>query len=218
MVASRNAGQQYEDDIRSILRDRGLLPNELGQNDAGFIHRDKTYFLEVKNCRAPDFGQRRILWTQDRGWFWAKQDDISALFDALGILERIDKTLIPRRYSKEKHQITVADRRYNQERFEESNIVIDNIDVLQKYYVSKGSDYIQVEGSGFYYFTSDAANLGVPQFNPSLRLRLRAKTQHSSPPYAYSFFAVIQIIKDTLDISPYDIESVVGLFPSIERE
>lgn len=216
MTPSWNTGQQYEDDIRCILRDRNLLPDDLGQNDAGFIAKDGTYYIEIKNRNAPDFGQRRILWDTDGGWHWAKQDDISALFDTLGVLERIDKTLIPRRYSMDKDQITIADRRFNQQRFEESNIVIDDLDLLRNYYTNKGCDYIQIEDKGFYYFVNDPADLGVPQFNPNLRLRLRAKTHHSNPPSAYSFFAVIQIVKRTLNRSPFDLEEITGPFPKIK--
>jgi hypothetical protein len=216
MIPNWNAGQQYEEDIRSILRDRGLLPTELGQHDAGFIHGGNNYFIEIKNINAPDFGQRRILWNEEQKWHWAKEDAMSSLFDSLGVLKRIDNTLVPKRYSVPKNLITVADRRFNQQRFEESNIIIDDLSLLHEYYSLKGCDYIQIEGSGFYYFGSDTARLGVPQFNANLRLRLRAKTHHSSPPSAYSFFVVIQIIKDTLETSPYDLEGIVGVFPNIK--
>lgn len=215
MSPNWNAGQQYEKDIRTILFERGLLPENLENHDAGFRHNGKDYFIEVKNINAPDFGQRRILWSEDTGWHWAKNDEIAELFDALKVLERIDRTLIPKRYSLPTNEITVADRRFNQERFEQSNIIIDDVSLLHNYYSNKQCHYIQIEGKGFYFLDKDIAKLKLPQFCPNLRLRLRAKTHHSIPPSNYSFFAVIQIVESSIIPSKYDLEEEVGMFPRI---
>ena len=63
-----NLGQQYEKEILSLLRKRNLLPEDLHGNDAGFIHKGNVYYLEVKNLLAPDFGQKGLVWSQDKGW------------------------------------------------------------------------------------------------------------------------------------------------------
>ncbi|NQT34500.1 hypothetical protein HQ587_04855 [bacterium] len=215
MTPNLNAGQRYEAMIRSILENRNLLPQDLHGNDAGFIHRGQDYYIEIKNRTAPDFGQKRILWDEQNGWHWAIVDSVTDLFDELNLLDRIVKTFIPRRYSKDTNQITIADRRYNQERFEQNNILIDDIEVLYDYYARKECYYIQIENKGFYYLLEDRANLGVPHFRPQLKLRLRAKTHHSDPPYQYSFFAVIQAIRSSIDRSTFDLEEKVGSFPNI---
>jgi hypothetical protein len=215
MTPNLNAGQLYEAKIRSLLDKQNLLPQNLHENDAGFIHCGQDYYIEIKNKTAPDFGQKRILWDKQNKWHWSIVDSVTDLFDELNMLERISKTFIPRRYSKETDQITIADRRYNQERFEQNNILIDDIEILYDYYARKECYYIQVEKKGFYYLISDRANLGVPQFRPQLRLRLRAKTHHSNPPYQYSFFAVIQAIRNTIHQSTFDLEGNMGMFPNI---
>ena len=69
MCPRMNKGMVYEVKIRDILDNKGLLPNDLGGNDVGFIHNGKDHYVEVKNASAPDFGQKRIRWvkwTQDQ--------------------------------------------------------------------------------------------------------------------------------------------------------
>jgi len=58
----RNRGQIYEDHIKSLLKERNLLPDSLHENDAGFIHNGVVYYVEIKNQNAPDFGQKGLIW------------------------------------------------------------------------------------------------------------------------------------------------------------
>lgn len=205
---------KYELKIRDILANKGLLPNDLKGNDVGFTHNGKEYYVEVKNADAPDFGQKRIRWSQDKGWYWAIEDEVTALYDKYNILDEINPKYIPRRHSKENHNITLEDKIYNQRHFEKSGIVFEDPSIIYEYYARKECHYIQIENMGFYYFSKDLAKLGVPQIKPIVTVRLRAKTHHSTPVYAYSFFAVIQI-KRNIEKSPYDLEEKAGVFPDI---
>lgn len=214
MCAVVNKGMEYENKIRNILISKGLLPGDLEGNDVGFKHQGRDYFVEVKNTSAPDFGQKRVRWTQGRGWYWAKEDAVTELYDKYDILDEINPKFIPRRHSKPQGRIAYKDKIYNQKRFEKGGITFQDSRILYDYYARKNCHYIQIENLGFYHLGTDPANLGVPQFGPVLKLRFRAKTHYSHPTYAYSFFVVIQT-KGKVEKSSFDLEDKVGAFPNI---
>jgi hypothetical protein len=219
-VAS-NLGQLYEQKIRGLLRAKSVLPlileTNLGNNDAGFVNNGVSYFVEVKNRTAPDFGQKGLIWEKSsRKWEWREQDVVSKLYDQFGAKKHIDKNFIPRRYTVEPlHRITLADKKYDQKSFEKRGILLTNLNLLYKFYARKSCYYIQIENKGIYYLQRDIANLNVPRFVPELYLRLRAKTHHSNPTYAYSFFAVMTARTPAMHPSPFDLEERAGKFPAI---
>lgn len=214
-----NKGQIYEQNIQQIFRRRNLLPNNLEGNDAGFIHRGDTYFVEVKNKDAPDFGQKGLIWDRiTKIWNWRKQDVVTQLYDNFGLRNHIDRNFTPRRYMIEpKEKISLDDKVFYQKNFETSGIPLQNLQILYEFYARKKCFYIQVEGKGLFHLKADAADLGVPKFNIPLTLRLRAKTHHSNPVYKYSFFAVIQANTNNLIPSKFDLEGKVGQFPAITK-
>ena len=219
-----NLGQLYEKKIKDLLRAKSLLPlhleTNLEGNDAGFMHKGVSYFVEVKNRTAPDFGQKGLKWEKSsRKWNWRIQDVITDFYDELGVIKHIDKKFIPKRHSVEPlHKLTLMDKRFDQQNFEDggSERRLD-INVLYEFYARKRCYYIQIEGKGFYYLQQDIANLKVPPFRPELTLRLRAKTHSSSPTYNYSFFAVIQAKTSTILPSSFDLEEKVEEFPPITQ-
>lgn len=212
-----NQGHRYEEKIKTLLRKQGLLPVDLGGNDAGFIHQGAAYFVEVKNRTAPDFGQKGLIWSQAGGWEWRVKDVVTDLYDTLGVKKLIDKNFIPNRYAKPTASLTLHDKQYDQTHFEKSGIRLSNLNCLYAYYARKRCFYIQVEGLGMYYLQQDLAELKVSQFAPQLTLRLRAKTHHSNPVHHYSFFAVIQPDPVTTAKSSHDLEGKVAPFPAITK-
>lgn len=214
-MSNYNRGQKYEQRVLDKLRVKGLLPDNLFGNDAGFIHDGKEYFLEVKNATAPDFGQKGLKWDRLNGWTWRKPDRITELYDAMNIIGYINPNFIPRRYDVPQDMLTELDRQYDQKMFEISNIPIDDVGLLYEYYARNDCYYIQVENKGFYYLKEDIASLDVPKFTPEISLRLRAKTHHSYPIHQYSFFAVIRLQSRSYKNSPFDIDEKVGCFPNI---
>jgi len=211
-----NKGQLYEKSIREILENRNLLPKQLNNNDAGAIYQRVTYYIEVKNKTAPDFGQKGLEWSFGGGWKWREEDDVSTLFDNLGVIGMIDKTFEPRRYTKPKEELSILDRKLDRQEFEQRDIPLANSEViLYEFYARKQCYYIQIEGKGFFYMKQDIANLKVPRFKPELTLRLRAKTHHSYPVHSYSFFAVLQANTRGMLMSNYDLEEKVGTFPFV---
>lgn len=215
----KNLGQQYEDYIKEILQKKNLLPLIPSYIDAGFIHKGATFYVEVKNNKAPDFGQKGLTWSQAKGWEWRERDVVSEMYDRMGVINQIDKTFVPKRYSVPQENLTAADRTFDQTKFEKSGIVLKDLNYLYEFYARKQCFYIQVEGKGFYFLQQDVAGLGVPQFKPELRLRLRAKTHHSFPIHNYSFFAVITAKRNTIYPSTFDLEDGEGKrkFPPIAQ-
>ncbi len=209
-----NDGQLYEKSIQKLLKKRNLLPVDLKNNDAGFIQNGIDYFVEVKNRRAPDFGQKKITWTVNAGWHWSEVDEITELYDDFGVLDLIDKKFEPRRYTVPFHKFKSLDKRFDQKQFEQSNIKLDNIEALYAFYARKNCYYIQIEDKGFYILGEDKAKLlnntpakPLVKLDAKPTLRLRAKTHHSIPNYDYSFFAVIQIKRSDILPSNFDLET-----------
>lgn len=213
-----NLGQKYEEKIKSLLRQRNLLPAILEGNDAGFIQKGVSYFVEVKNRTAPDFGQKGLIWDKNtEKWRWREDDVVSRLYDALGVISNIDPNFVPKRYTVEPlEKLTEKDKQDDRRGFEKRGIPLGNLNYLYEFYARKKCYYIQIEGKGVYFLKQDIANLNVPRFIPELTLRLRAKTHHSIPVHAYSFFAVIQARTRRIYPSPFDIEEKGGRkFPPI---
>jgi hypothetical protein len=92
-----------------------------------------------------------------------------------------------------------------------------NINSLYDFYGNKDCYYIQIGGYGFYHLKRDILCLGTPQFECQMKLRLRAKTIHSSPVYKYDLYAVLKVDKkQNPKKSCYDIEQKEGReFPPI---
>lgn len=214
-MPSWNLGQVYEKKIQDILESRGLLPDNLCRNDAGFKHNGMHFFVEVKNKTAPDFGQKKLTWSRQKGWEWSEKDIITDLYDKLGVMKYIDKNFVPRRYTVSAGSISMLDKKHDQTKFEKRGIQLSNPRYLYEFYARKNCYYIQIENKGLYHLKNDIANLVVPRFMPELTLRLRAKTHQSIPIYSYSFFAVIQAQTNRMAKSLYDLEEKVGAFPAI---
>lgn len=208
-----NKGLHYEGKIRDILIARRVLPLQLlgkltpTQNDAGFVHKGKEYFLEVKNETAPDYGAKQIIYDPKRKkWKWNTRDSMSDFFDKVGVLRQIPK-FVPRKYVKDDKALNDRDKRFDRNNFKQKiDLKLAGARVLHNYYARKNCFYIQIEGKGFYHLLDDRAGLGVPQFIPSVVLRLRAKTHSSTSIHSYSFRVVITTSRQTFGNSKYDIE------------
>ena len=219
----KNKGLEYERKIKDILLKRGNMPNHmLGKlietgNDAGFIHNEREYFLEIKNRTAPDYGAKKIVYDRGRKiWEWNEPDEMSELFDEIGVLKHI-KDFEPRKYVKSDNLLTQADKDFDRQSFEQTIDLAgaNGTALLHKYYARKNCYYIQIEGRGFYHLLDDRAGLNAPKFMPDVSLRLRAKPHSSFPVYNYSFRVVIVGARRSVMKSPYDLEDETR-FPLIK--
>lgn len=208
-----NRGLAYEAKVRDDLNRRGIMPQHLfgkctrDGNDAAFVYLGQDYFLEIKNKTAPDYGARKIIYDHPSGgiWKWNDADNITALLDAHSVLSNIP-VFEPRKYVKSDLALTKADRDFDRRQFAKTiDLGTAGAYLIHRYYADKRCAYIQVENKGFYHLLNDPAGLGVPQFIPSVAIRLRAKTHSSEPIRNYSFRAVIVGSMKSIIPSTYDI-------------
>lgn len=217
-----NKGLMYERKIKDILTRRNLLPLTLAakliqsENDAGFVHNGKEFFLELKNISAPDYGARQIDYNPaTNNWKWNKTNEMTLLFDRMGMLQKV-KTFVPRKFIKADNELTEADKAFDrtsfahkvaEDEFDLAALGMTGAQILHEYYAKKKCYYIQIEGKGFYYLLNDPAGLGVPQFLPQVVFRLRAKTHGSQRISNYSFRVVITASRGTIVNSGFDLEN-----------
>ena len=217
---ARNKGQDYEVYINDLLEKKNLFPlhlkNNLDGKDSAFKHRGVIYFLELKNNVAPDFGQKGLKWSETGGWEWTKRDEITDMYDLLGVIDKINKNFKPNLFTVSPTAFTAQHRIQDQKNFEKT-IDLDQKRYLHTYYARKNCYYIQVEDKGFYHLEQDIAKLGVPQFDPDLTLRLRAKVRSSLPVSNYAFWAVIRVKQRSIRKTEFDLEENGDKrFPPIE--
>lgn len=210
---ARNKGQNYEPHINKILEDKGFFPlhlrGHLEGRDSAFIHNGVIYYLELKNNAAPDFGQKALRWNHRDGWTWTTEDEVTKMYDDFKVRERIPKSFTPNLYTVSVKDFANSHRVADQRAFEQV-IPLEQKHYLHKFYARKQVHYIQVEDRGFYHLEQDVANLQVPQFDPDLTLRLRAKVRSSDSPNNYSFFAVIRVKSKSIRKTTFDIEEGFG--------
>ena len=213
-----NLGDQYENDIFEVCKKKKILKknSERGQassnSDLIFVHQNKEYNLEVKADLNADFGQKYLNWSIESGWQWSKPDEVTDFYDQFNVIGLINNKFVPRKYTLDNDQITEEDKIFDQRSFEKPNIECD-IKGLYKYYKSKNCFYLQLENYGFYHLDSDIANLDTAQFDGTVSLRLRCKTNHSIPIHKYSFLAVLKMKKKPT-ISKFNLEND-SKFPNI---
>ena len=215
----RNKGHDYEAKIDEIIKSKGLRVLDVGECDTGFIHKKVNFLVEVKAINAPDFGQKYLKWSEESGWEWTPKDEITEIYDDMGLLKLIDSGFKPNLYTiKPIHSITPAQRLEDQRAFKKDNIEVAGLDALYRYYARRNCFYIQIENKGFFYLEKDIAGLGVPQFRPILKLRMRAKTVSSIPTYNYRFLVVLNADKRSVPKSGFDLEEKEGRkFPNIVK-
>ena len=216
-----NKGDNYEQNIFDLLTSKGLIAIGSARGGAGsatdikFLYNFQEYNLEAKLDLEADYGQKMLKW--DNGiWSWCVDDAVTSFYTSVGVLDIVNaKNLIPNRYSIARDEITAQQKNQDQKAFEDK-VDID-INSLYDFYAGKNCYYIQIGGYGFYHLKQDILSLGTPQFDCKMKLRLRAKTIHSSPVYKYGFYAVLKVDKkEKPKKSCYDLEQKDGRkFPPI---
>ena len=194
-----NKGDAYEARIFKLLNRLGLSPFGYSRAGAGggtdclFIHQGQSYNLEVKKDLKADYGQRYLKWSENEGWSWCKDDEVSKFYTGIGILDLVERKKIrPNRYLLKKADITLEDKKADQKAFEDRTVTIGP-EAFLDYYAKKSVFYIQIgDGYGFYSLKDDPAKLNAPKFEGGFTLRLRCKTIHSRENYLYGFLAVLK--------------------------
>tara|TARA_B100001093_G_C26496803_1_gene871466 strand:- start:35 stop:757 length:723 start_codon:yes stop_codon:yes gene_type:complete len=228
------AGQKgfiYEAAIHNKLKNKGLVPlgfkpakSDPNKPDGKFIYNGEIYNLEVKLDMQTDFGQGTLDYTPD-GWVlggvqefkadgvtprdgYAAAEKMRELLRSIGTEEFANQKW---GFKKAPNKVNVPnDSNFTQamkdedyKNFPSRFKPIDKKSIWD-YYAVKSTYYIQIGGYGLYYMSANPANLPIPQFNVSARLRIRMKPSQSYPVYSYGFKTAILVqgkpMRSTMDL------------------
>ena len=204
------AGQRgflYERSIFNKLKSKGITPRgsePAGPNpnlpDATFIYEGQPYKLEVKLDLRADFGQGTLnyvdgVWTLG-GADTPEAEEMRRLLESVGTAEFANlewgKKGIPNKGTVETGNFTQEMVREDYTRFKDGFKIVNKRNIWD-YYAAKDTYYIQIGGYGLYYMSANPANLPIPQFNVTSRLRIRMKPSQSYPVYSYGFKTAILV-------------------------
>ena len=200
-------GFLYERSIFNKLKSKGITPRgsePAGPNpnlpDATFIYEGQPYKLEVKLDLRADFGQGTLnyvdgVWTLG-GADTPEAEEMRRLLESVGTAEFANlewgKKGIPNKGTVETGNFTQEMVREDYIRFKDGFKIVNKKNIWD-YYAAKDTYYIQIGGYGLYYMSANPANLPIPQFNVTSRLRIRMKPSQSYPVYSYGFKTAILV-------------------------
>ena len=204
------AGQRgflYERSIFNKLKSKGITPRgsePAGPNpnlpDATFIYEGQPYKLEVKLDLRADFGQGTLnyvdgVWTLG-GADTPEAEEMRRLLESVGTAEFANlewgKKGIPNKGTVETGNFTQEMVREDYIRFKDGFKIVNKRNIWD-YYAAKDTYYIQIGGYGLYYMAANPANLPIPRFDVTSRLRIRMKPSQSYPVYSYGFKTAILV-------------------------
>ena len=204
------AGQRgflYERSIFNKLKSKGITPRgsePAGPNpnlpDATFIYEGQPYKLEVKLDLRADFGQGTLnyvdgVWTLG-GADTPEAEEMRRLLESVGTAEFANlewgKKGIPNKGTVETGNFTQEMVREDYIRFKDGFKIVNKKNIWD-YYAAKDTYYIQIGGYGLYYMSANPANLPIPRFDVTSRLRIRMKPSQSYPVYSYGFKTAILV-------------------------
>ena len=213
-------GFLYEAAIHTKLKNKGLVPlgfqpakSDPNKPDGKFIYKGETYNLEVKLNMKVDFGQGTLDYTSE-GWVlggvqefkadgvtpragYAAAEKMRQLLRAIGTEEFANQKW---GYKKAPNKIKIPnDSNFTQKMKDEdyknypSRFKPIDKQSIWDYYAVKSTYYIQIGGYGLYYMAANPANLPIPRFDVTSRLRIRMKPSQSYPVYSYGFKTAILV-------------------------
>lgn len=230
-MAADNKGFLYESKINKLLKKykiqspgfqgAGADPNA---PDSEITIKGVKYKVEVKLDLKVDFGQGSLDYDlKKRKWILggAKTQSAEQMRDFLNSIkvpELVNKEWgvsgPPRKFTVPLDKFTPADVAHDYAKFKDRFVDV-KASAVAEYYASKKTYYIQIGKYGLFYMGKDVAKLGVPEFNPKLRLRIRLKRGGSTPIYNYRFSTALQAV--SLNKSDYDLESTEDLIAIAAR-
>ena len=234
------AGQQgflYEGRVFNRLKSKNLVPagvKPAGANpnapDAVFLYNNAPHNLEIKLDLATDFGQG----TLDYNGSWqlggvqeftkagkpiagfAAAEEMRNILNAVGAVQFANTSWgykgAPNKGTVANKDITEEMVREDYRRFTDKFLSVP-LSSLFNYYAAKNTYYIQIGGYGMYYMSGNPANLPVPKFNGSMKLRIRLKRGGSTPIYNYRFTTALQVVQKPTK-SKYDVDTNLDFLAS----
>lgn len=234
-------GRLYELKCNKKLLAEKLLPNPLAYYggsdntapDGEFIYKKQNYKVEYKLDMKADFGQATLDYDKKKKrWYVTGKKtreglEIQELMRGAGVEELINSRQgwkdfgIPNKFRVD-GKVTKQQAKEDYEAFSNKYVNIDK-SAVNKYYAKKDTYYIQIGDYGLYYMHKNPAGLDIPQFLPSLRVRMRLKAGGSglngADYWNYRFVCALQISNLSGIIkSKYDIERDVSFLISLKSK
>ena len=214
-LISENKGFAYEKELHKRLDSFTLAPHHFNPAGAGhgpdgmFMFRGREYGYEIKlSERSVDYGQVELRYRNGAWMFGGKNEEAKELYTGLGVLDFVYKHWgdkgAPRRETVSSKDMTFDDRKYDYAQYKDGFMKVPT-SFLHDHYARKGVFYIQIGKKGFYHLKNDIANIGTPQYNPSLKLRLRIKGRASKRTKGYGFLTALILDKGAVK-SKYDMD------------
>ena len=206
------AGQRgflYEGRVFNKLKSKNLIPVGItpagpdpSKPDAVFLYDKVAHNLEVKLDLATDFGQGTLEY-KDSAWNLGGANTPAAeeMRNILNAVGTVQFTNTSWGYQGAPNKGTVENKDFTEEmvledyrRFKDKFLSVP-LSSLFNYYAAKNTYYIQIGDYGMYYMAGNPANLPVPKFNGSMKLRIRLKRGSATPIYNYRFTTALQVVQ-----------------------
>lgn len=215
-----NKGIAYENKINNLLKEHKIQDenfhgagSDSNAPDAEIIIANGKYKVEVKLNLKVDFGQGSLDYDANVGkWTLGGSDTESAeqmrkFLTQIKVPELVNEAWgsfgQPKKFTVPLGLYQKSDVDHDYENFKNHFTDVPYNSVAD-YYNSKNTYYIQIGKFGFYFMGQDIGNIGVPEFKPELRLRVRIKRGRSKPIYNYRFTTALQA--KSLEQSTFDLE------------
>lgn len=219
-MAADNKGFLYESKINKLLKKYKIQsPSFQGAGadpnapDSEITIKGVKYKVEVKLDLKVDFGQGSLDYDLKKNkWILGGAKTESAeqmreFLSSIKVPEIVNKEWgaggPPRKFTVPLDKFKPSDVAHDYAKFKDRFVDV-KASAVADYYSSKKTYYIQIGKFGLFYMGKDVAKLGVPEFNPKLRLRIRLKRGGSIPIYNYRFSTALQAV--SLNKSDVDLE------------
>lgn len=217
-----NKGFIYEEKINKKLKTNNLQKKSFisagsdpNAPDAILKYEGTEYKIEIKLNIDADFGQGSLDYdTEENKWIISGSktksgEEMKEFLSSINLSKIVNNKWklkgAPRKFTVSSKLFTQEDVMYDILTFKSFFVDIPSKSVA-KYYNSKETYYMQIGGQGLYYMGKDIANLGVPELNLRLKLRVRLKRGGPIPLNNYRFTTAIKAVKLSLKKSDYDLD------------
>ena len=180
-------GRRYEQVLYRKMNRAGVVPEDFtpaGSDSAApdmkFYAKNEIWNLELKNASSLlDFGQSVIEYSGSSWRLSGTNTVMVGLLRGLGV-ETIVNENWGEPHKRTRQSVTVQEAIEDVQNFGDEYFSVDVNNVI-RYYNSKNTFYIQIEGRGLYYMGSNPAGIpAIPELSGSYKVRLRRKPADTS--------------------------------------
>jgi len=214
--AHSKAGFDYEKKIARILKQKGYMDPSLGVAGASASAADAYIYdnkLEIKLNKNVMFGQAELVYKNNK---WDFSEKTKQTYKRT--LSNLNKILKDVRTN---WGAPTGNYRKDLQTFGNLYVYLNSKAIADHYAYDRDTPYIQIGGYGLYKLTEDdPANLGVPLFQPVVKVRARVKCRGSSKEcYAnlkYGF--TVNLIATEINPKPSTVDVEKSSLPPVTKK